>query len=647
MSDALEIKADLQARILDVCQYLLPGGRRRGREYLTASLAGGKGESLRVHLAGSKAGTWAEFNGDEQRGDVFDLIRAVRRCSFVEALDWARDYTGREPVRFERVAPARVYRRPARPADCRRPAEGSAVAAYLASERRLTAETLRAYQIAEGTYPAWTEHAGGAAIVFPYKRAGELVMVKWLLLDRPDGKKAVTTTKDAEPCLFGWQAIPDDAREVVIAEGEIDAATWWQMGWPALAPPRGTGSLDWIDVEYPALERFETVYLAFDNDEAGRKAVEKIAPRFGDRARIVGHLDFARYGKDANAWLQAGATADDFAGLLSSAGDNRPVELRSPVEYAAEVVEEFYPPAERPAGFEPPFGKIAGRVRFRPGELSIWTGYNHHGKSEFLNFLMTAAVYQGERVCLASLEVRPENTIARLVRQSTAERRPSPERIRSALEWLSRAVLVCEHAEAARLERLLEVFGYAARRYGVSQFVLDNLAMLGIGEDDYDRQKATVSALASFALRTRSHVHLVAHPRKASDESEIPGKLDVRGGAAITDLAHNVFAVWKDAEKAARLSELEVDGDPRGEIRALVESKPDTVWACRKQRETGDTPMCGLWFHRDTLQFHERPFATPFAFMDPPRAAAHFARSEEPDDAEGFVQWEDDGKRPF
>jgi twinkle protein len=62
--------------------------------------------------------------------------------------------------------------------------------------------------------------------------------------------------------LFGWQAIPDDARDVVICEGEIDALSWAAYGFPAMSVPYGGGGGDkqaWIESEYDRLERFERI----------------------------------------------------------------------------------------------------------------------------------------------------------------------------------------------------------------------------------------------------------------------------------------------------------------------------------------------------------------------------------------------------
>lgn len=41
----------------------------------------------------------------------------------------------------------------------------------------------------------------------------------------------------------------------------------------------------------------------------------------------------------------------------------------------------------------------------------------------------------------------------------------------------------------AKTRRILEVFAYAARRYGIRFFIIDNLAKCGLGEDDYNGQK--------------------------------------------------------------------------------------------------------------------------------------------------------------
>ena len=66
----------LTERIEPLCRELLPNGRRAGAEWRVGSLHGAPGQYLGVHLVGAKAGTWADFAGDE-RGDALDLVNRI------------------------------------------------------------------------------------------------------------------------------------------------------------------------------------------------------------------------------------------------------------------------------------------------------------------------------------------------------------------------------------------------------------------------------------------------------------------------------------------------------------------------------------------------------------------------------------------
>lgn len=206
MSDILTLKRALVDRAQAVAEHLLPAGVREGREWCAGSTAGDAGHSLKVCVVGGKVGTWADFAGDEA-GDLIDLWCAVKRQPLVDALDDIRGYLGMDRPRFDK--PAKTYRRPA-PPKCEAPQ--SAVLDYLTGERRLSEEAISAYRVGEQ----------GRRIIFrSFLPDGELAFAKYLSIDRqPGGKKDTRPLEaDMEPVLFGWQAIADDAREVVITEG--------------------------------------------------------------------------------------------------------------------------------------------------------------------------------------------------------------------------------------------------------------------------------------------------------------------------------------------------------------------------------------------------------------------------------------------
>lgn len=72
----------LLARASELVAQWLPGGARRGHEYVCGSLAGGEGTSFSVNLT---TGRWADFASDDKGGDLVSLYAAVHSLSMGEA----------------------------------------------------------------------------------------------------------------------------------------------------------------------------------------------------------------------------------------------------------------------------------------------------------------------------------------------------------------------------------------------------------------------------------------------------------------------------------------------------------------------------------------------------------------------------------
>src|SRR5260364_422556 len=64
---------------------LLPNGKRCGSEWRVGSVRGEKGASLKVCIAGHKAGVWGDF-AENIGGDLIDLGAAVKGQPLKEAL---------------------------------------------------------------------------------------------------------------------------------------------------------------------------------------------------------------------------------------------------------------------------------------------------------------------------------------------------------------------------------------------------------------------------------------------------------------------------------------------------------------------------------------------------------------------------------
>lgn len=569
--NAGDIARQLAERAADVAAYLLPDGKRAGPEWKVGSIGGEVGGSLSVRVTGAKAGVWKDFESGEG-GDLLDLWAACRGLSVAEALRESAAYLGVRETRPAREEKA--WKRPAKP-QCHKPR--SRVREWLTG-RGIEDRTLDAFKIGE------QERDGKAYAVFPYLRDGELVNAKYR---NADDKKDMRQEGGAEPCLFGWHLIEPRERTVAICEGEIDAMTLWQAGIPALSVNAGAGNHQWIESDWDRLERFSDILVCFDADEAGQKGAKEVIRRLGvARCR---NLIFPA--KDANDWLQQGACGEDFQSRLKDAKPVDPEELRSASDFMARVKAMFYPDGGTSGDPVLRLDRDFDWFEFRQGELSVWTGYNGHGKSLMLSQVMLGLMAQGERLCVFSGEMTPERQLKRMSKQSTGLDRPTGPYLDAVAEWLHGRAWIFDMVGSATIARLLEVFEYASKRYGIRQFVIDSLMMTDVPEDgpgSMSAQKDAIQKLANFAKRHGCHVHLVAHPRKGRDESSGPGKLDVAGSSKITDGADNVFTVWsalKDESEA-----------PSEESDAKLE--------LRKQRN-GDVQhrTVHLWFVKAAQQF--------------------------------------------
>lgn len=616
-----EIIERLNDRVEEIAAHLLPAGRREGREWVAGSVNGEQGRSLKVCTEGTKRGTWADFAAG-QGGDLLDLWREVKGLTLAEAVKDVKQYLGIQEPAFEKLT-TKIYRRPTAPKAAKKVSDESPVRKYLLG-RGITAESLTAYRLGEveavGPWQGWKKQEPwkGPWIVLPSFRGKELVAVKYLHLERRDGKKQTIVEANCEPCLFGWQAIPENSRTVTLCEGELDALTLWQYGFPALSVPFGGGAgakQQWIDHEFPNLERFEEIFLALDQDEEGEKATREIINRLGAHRCKVVRLPH----KDANECRQKGVAADEVRACFSAAESLDPGELKAPTAFQKAVIEEFFPSGGEPPGFTLPWMMKGKPVRVFRGEVTIWTGRNGHGKSLVLNQVALAAMHQGERVCIASFEMHPRKTLSRMIRQAHGKGELEKAEIEAALSWLDGKLWIFDLLGTAKVDRLLEVFRYAYRRYGVQQFVIDSLLKCGINPDDYNNQKAFIDLLNDFANETNAHVHLVAHARKDENELTPPGKLDVKGAGDITDLSSNVWSVWRNRVKEEDVAKLDA-GEKTKLSRAEIERKPDALLMCVKARDDrNEEGRIGLYLHKDSLQFHARQGAEPFRYITRPR----------------------------
>lgn len=185
--------------------------------------------------------------------------------------------------------------------------------------------------------------------------------------------------------LFGIDKFSTGGHKyVTITEGAKDACSLYQvLRGPVVAVQSASSAVRDCVLDYDRLASFERVYLAFDNDAAGRDATRAVARLFDYNKVFVVRVDPR---KDANEWLQVPGGAEELKRIWWNSKKYLPDTIRSSFDDFEKILDE-----EHRAGVPYPFPVLNGMTYgIRTGESVLITAQEGIGKTE----LMHAIEYQ-------------------------------------------------------------------------------------------------------------------------------------------------------------------------------------------------------------------------------------------------------------
>lgn len=277
-------------------------------------------------------------------------------------------------------------------------------------------------------------------------------------------------------------------------------------------------------------------------------------------------------------------TLDEIDRYIAAQDGGEDAYVKPAGEYCEAVIQRFYGEEVKAKSKQLPWAKAFGCFDLRRSEVTLWLGYNGHGKSLLLGQIVNRLMLQGEKVCIASLEMRPVATLQRMCRQAAGSESPSIEYIRAFHRWTDGRLWMYDQHGTTPPHRIENLCRYVVS-LGINHILVDSLMKVVDAEDDYNGQKRFVNALCIIARDFGVHVHLVHHSRKGQDEHKVPGKMDAKGSGAITDLVDNCISVWRRK-------------DPQ-------DDKPDCLLTVDKQRHGEWEGKIALWYHAPSQSFCE------------------------------------------
>jgi len=417
--------------------------------------------------------------------------------------------------------------------------------------RKLTQETCAKWGYTKGLYQ------GEQVQIANYRDiTGHIIAQKLRFADKRF--KFLGDTKSAG--LYGQHLWRDGGKRVTITEGELDALSVSQVQgnrWPVVSLPTGaSGAKRALQSTFEWLDGFEEIILMFDNDEAGREAVEKCASlRFKAGKLKVAKLPL----KDASEMLMAGRGAEVVSAIFEAKA-YRPDGIIAGVDLWEELDAQ-----EDVSSLSLPFSKLqAMTFGARAGELWTVTAGSGTGKSSLVRELAYHFIQSQETVGMIMLEENIQRTARGLIGLAldlpahTIWQDLSQEQRRQGFDATlgTGRVFLYDHFGSTSIDNILAKIRYMRVGCECSIVILDHLSIIVSGTDEGDERRLIdniMTTLKSLAMELGIILILVSHlKRPQGDRGHEDGArtslAQLRGSAAIAQLSDFVIGAERDQQ---------------------------------------------------------------------------------------------------
>lgn len=420
--------------------------------------------------------------------------------------------------------------------------------------RGITMTVIKKFKLGYDIRPARTGESA-KCVVFPYFLSGKLTNLKYKSVKKfegTEGGKARYVTTQEAGCtahLYGIDQVPTDSKTIVVVEGEYDAlsAAVYGLANVVSIPNGAKGFGSWVS----ELDKYEKIYLLFDNDKDGEEGAEELATKLGRYRCWRVRLPL----KDLNECLCAGLGAKELQKYITDAfhyTDESTVEVSQVIE----KVDNLYANVEKAKGFSTGFKQLDSILGgYREAEVTVITGDTTAGKTTFVLNAVYQCLRRGHGVLICSAEVLVEKVIAKLMSMHMEENfynreKFTPEMYEKARTWLldKNLFFVDVHGDIP-LYRLQDAMELCARYHNVKVVMLDHLHFFIPGkESEYTEVKAFTKGIESTVKRTKVHAFLIVHPKQMDDPEELrkQGMNFLKGSSSIKQDADNVAVLWRN-----------------------------------------------------------------------------------------------------
>lgn len=397
---------------------------------------------------------------------------------------------------------------------------------------------------------------------------GRVIRVKLETLTTTDQRQTALEPREGPYGLYGWNTVPQTAKELVITAGEFDAIAVNQTTkLPAVALPNGTSSLP--PEVLPQLEQFERIYLWLGADVQSRQAASKFAKKLDvDRCFLVCAGDNQSFSTALEA-LNGGHNLKEVISAAKPFTHKRIITFQRLRE---EVYNELTNVSQVAGVKWRRFPKLTATLKgHRPGEMTVFTGPTGSGKTTLVSELSLDLCQQGVTTLWGSFEIRNVRLAKAMLRQFSGLN--LERQMKQFNYWADKfqqlPLYFMGFYGPVDITTVIETMSHATYVYDIQHVVVDNLQFMtgsayNLG-DRYTLQNAVLAEFRKFASVKNVHVSLVIHPRKEDDTAELT-TASIFGTAKASQEADNVLILQSKGGNSQQRKYLQVtknrfDGD--------------------------------------------------------------------------------------
>ena len=391
--------------------------------------------------------------------------------------------------------------------------------------------------------------------LYPYRNGdGALIGVK----TRYSRNKTFSWDGNGQTVLFGMHLFPGGGKTITICEGEIDTMAAHQMNgskWPTVGMPSATGIKAVKDnLEY--LNTLEEIYLAFDNDDAGKRATEDVANLFEpNKCKVVNLAPM----KDVGEYLAEGKV-EDYTRRWWNAQPFTP----EGIVRGSSLWDLVSTDDDTPSVPYPYDGLQEMTYGIRVGELVTLTAGSGLGKSAVVRELMyhLLNVTEDNIGCMFLEESTKRSGLGFM---SMAANKPlhlpdtekTPEELRLAFDQTlgTDRIFLYDSFGSNTLENIIGRVRHMAKAMDCKYIVLDHLSIVVSSQENGDERKAIdeiVTRLRMLIQELRISLIMVSHLRRPQGQGHEDGAAtslsQLRGSAAIAQLSDMVIGLERNGQ---------------------------------------------------------------------------------------------------